>query len=140
MHEQHSPDVRVPAPDLAPAEVVALHLDVFQPSSEDGVETPTALPAAAVETAFAFASPAVRRRIGSTGNLRSLLHSRLYRPLVGFERVATTPVEVTGDSARQEVTVMTPDRAEAVYEFRLSRAESGPSADCWLIDAVDRIA
>jgi hypothetical protein len=140
MHEQHPSDVRVPAPDLAPAEVVALHLDIFAPSPDTGGESPAGLPAAAVETAFRFASPAVRQRIGSPATLRSLLSSRLYQPLVGFERAATTPVEVSGDHARQEVTVMTPDRAEAVFEFRLSRTDSGPSADCWLIDAVDRVA
>jgi hypothetical protein len=140
MHDHHPPDVRVPAPDLAPAEVVALHLDAFAPSPDTDDEDSAGLPDSAVETAFAFASPAVSARIGSATNLRSLLHSRLYQPLVGFERAATTPIEVTGDRARQEVTVMTPDRAEAVYEFRLSRAESGPSADCWLIDAVDRVA
>ncbi len=140
MHEHHTPDVRVPAPDLAPAEVVALHLDSFAPSLDTADEQPTGLSDAAVQTAFAFASPSVSARIGSSENLRSLLHSRLYQPLVSFERAATTPIEVTGDRARQEVTVMTPDRAEAVYEFRLSRTDSGPSADCWLIDAVDRIA
>ncbi|MFC5365776.1 DUF4864 domain-containing protein [Salinirubrum litoreum] len=145
MHDQHNPsDVHVPAPDFAPAEVVSLHLDAF---GRVGVADTGADPAttrglddAAVQTAFRFASPAVRRRIGSAGNLRTLLLSRLYEPLVTFERSATAPIEVTGDRARQEVTVMTPDRAEAVYEFRLARADSGPEVGCWLVDAVDRIA
>jgi hypothetical protein len=145
MHEQHDPsNVHRPAPDLAPAEVVALHLDAFgradaADASADAAPTP-GLDESAVETAFRFASPAVRRRLGSVGNLRSLLGSRLYRPLVSFERSATAPIEVVGGTARQEVTVMTPDRAEAVYEFRLARADAGPETGCWLIESVDRIA
>jgi hypothetical protein len=147
MHDQRNPSVHVPAPDFAPAEVVSLHLDVFGRADAadasadvaDAAPTP-GLDDAAVETAFRFASPAVRRRVGSTGNLRALLHSRLYEPLVSFELSATAPIEVTGDRARQEVTVMTPDRSEAVYEFRLARADSGPEVGCWLVEAVDRIA
>jgi hypothetical protein len=140
MPEQHnSSDVPVPAPDFAPADVVSLHLDAFGRSTAD-VEGRSGLDDAAVETAFRFASPAVRRRLGSRANLRALLHSRLYEPLVSFERAATTPIELTGEGARQEVTVMTPDRAEAVYEFRLTRAAAGPEVGCWLVEAVDRIA
>jgi hypothetical protein len=140
MHDQYPPDVRVPAPGLAPDEVVSLHLDAFGRSVETDGRGSAGPDGAAIRMAFRFASLAVRRRLGSAEALRSLLHSRLYEPLVGFERAATAPVEVVGARARQEVTVMTPDRAEAVYEFRLARADSGPEIGCWLIEAVDRIA
>jgi hypothetical protein len=143
MHDQHPHrDAAVPSPDLDPAAVVAVHLRAFR--GDD-----------AAATAFRFATPALRRRLGSAPELAAILHSRLYRPLLDFERAATTPVEVEGETASQEVTVAAADGHESVYRFRLvrERADDGPDGvvgtapadtdadpDCWLVRSVDRIA
>jgi hypothetical protein len=143
MHDQHPHrDAAVPSPDLDPAAVVAVHLRAFR--GED-----------AAATAFRFAAPALRRRLGSAPELAAVLQSRLYRPLLDFERAATTPVEVEGETASQEVTVAAADGRESVYRFRLVRdrvgdgsgrsAGDGPATpeadpDCWLVRSVDRIA
>jgi hypothetical protein len=122
-----------PSPSLSPEAVVRLQLDALRHNDEP-------YPNSGIETAFVFASPAVRRVVGPFGRFSKLLRSEQYEPLLGFDRVGTTPIEVADDDARQEVTVVDHDGHETVYEFRVARQVAGRFVDCWLTEAVVLLA
>ncbi|WP_170864763.1 DUF4864 domain-containing protein [Halogranum amylolyticum] len=122
-----------PTPSLPPETVVELQLDALRANDDP-------YPDSGIETAFVFASPAVRRVVGPLTRFSKVVRSERYAPLVDFDRVGTTPIERYGDDARQEVTVVDDDGHETVYEFRLARQPSGRFVDCWLTEAVVRIA
>lgn len=130
MHEQFLSDERPgPNPQLTPADVVQIQLDVLQRNDDP-------YPDSGIATAFAFASPANRRLSGPLPRFARLVRTVVYRPLLGFDRVGTTPVEQSGDRASQEVTVVDHRGGERVYEFRLARQVAGPYAGCWMVDGV----
>lgn len=130
MHEQFLSDERPgPDPNLSPSEVVQIQLDALQHNDNP-------LPDTGIAIAFAFASPANRRISGPLSRFARLIRTELYRPLLDFVTVGTTPIEQYGVQAKQEVTVVDQDGHERVYEFRLSRQESGPHVNCWMVDGV----
>jgi hypothetical protein len=118
-----------PDPALSPESVVQLQLDALRANDEPYVDS-------GIETAFVFASPAVRSVVGPFERFANVVRSERYEPLIDFDRVGTTPIERFGDDARQEVTVVDGDGHETVYEFRLSRQVTGKLAGCWLTEAV----
>lgn len=122
-----------PTPSLSPEAVIELQLDALRTNDDP-------YPDSGIETAFVFASPAVRRVVGPFDRFSKVVRSERYAPLVDFDRVGTTPIELSGDDARQEVTVVDDDGHETVYEFRVARQPAGKFADCWLTEAVVRIA
>ncbi|QCJ46319.1 DUF4864 domain-containing protein [Haloprofundus sp. MHR1] len=118
-----------PTPRLSPEEVVEHQLESLRRNDEPYLDS-------GIETTYAFASPTRRRASGSLERFTRAARSDVYRPLVDHERAATTPAEVSGDTARQEVVVVTPDGEEVRYEFRLSRQRGGERDGCWLTDDV----
>jgi hypothetical protein len=122
-----------PNPSFSPEAVIELQLEALRVNDDP-------YPNSGVETAFVFASPAVRRVVGPYERFEEIVTSERYEPLVDFDRVGTTPIELSGDDARQEVTVVDDGGHETVYEFRVARQPVGKFADCWLTEAVVRIA
>jgi hypothetical protein len=133
MSEQ-SVNAGIPHPDplLSPADVVQLGIDALRENDAPYADR-------GVETVYAFVSPGVRRATGPLARFTGLVH-RNYRPLFDIDRVGTTPVERSADSALQEVTVVSSDGDETVYEFHLERQSGGVYDRCWLVDGVSRIA
>ncbi len=126
---------RLPRPDpaLSPDEAVDLQLDALRsndvPYRDSGIET-----------LFSFTSSPVQRAVGPLARFADLVHGPHYRSLVDFERVGTTPVEIDGEYATQEVTVVDSLGRERVYEFRLVRQHGGVRDGCWLTEAVSTLA
>lgn len=118
-----------PDPSLSPEAVVQLQLDALRANDDPYADS-------GIETAFVFASPAVRRVVGPFDRFAKVVRSERYESLLDFDRVGTTPIERAGDDARQEVTVVDGDGRETVYEFRLARQVTGKLAGCWLTEAV----
>lgn len=122
-----------PSPSLAPEEVVELQLAALRTNDDP-------YPDSGIQTTFVFASPGVRRVVGPFDRFSKIVRSERYEPLLDFERVGTTPIELSDDDARQEVTVVDHEGHETVYEFRLARQVAGTFADCWLTEAVVQLA
>ncbi|KTG09458.1 hypothetical protein AUR64_16925 [Haloprofundus marisrubri] len=118
-----------PTPERSPAEVVELQLESLERNDNPYLGS-------GIETTYAFASAKRRRASGSLERFTRAARSDVYRPLLDYDRAATTPVEVSGDTARQEVVVVTPDGEEVRYEFRLSRQRGGEHDGCWLTDDI----
>lgn len=134
MNEQYvNHGLPCPNPSLAPATVIELQLAALRTNDDP-------YPGSGIETAFVFASPAVRRVVGPLERFSKVVHTERYEPLLDFDRVGTTPIELAGDDARQEVTVVDHEGRETVYEFRLARQAAGQFADCWLTEAVVQLA
>ena len=118
-----------PAPDDGPAAALRRQLDAL---ADD--DTPT--DDAGIETAYNFASPAIRRRTGSYDRFARLLRSPRYAPLVDHIEAVPGPLERDWNDATRRVTVTGPDGRTRTYEFRLSPAGSGPFRNCWQTDSV----
>ncbi|WP_224334749.1 DUF4864 domain-containing protein [Haloprofundus halobius] len=118
-----------PTPRLSPEEVVELQLESLRRNDEPYLDS-------GIETTYAFASAKRRQTAGSLDRFTRAARSDIYRPLLDHDRAATTPVEVSGDTARQEVVVVAPDGEEVRYEFRLSRQRGGEHDGCWLTDDI----
>ena len=118
-----------PAPDDGPAAALRRQLDAL---ADDDVPTGDA----GIETAYNFASPAIRRRTGSYDRFARLFRSPRYAPLVDHVEAVTGPLERDWNEAARRVTVTGPDGRTRTYEFRLSPAGSGPFRNCWQTDSV----
>ena len=118
-----------PAPDDGPAAALRRQLDAL---ADDDAPTDDA----GIETAYNFASPAIRRRTGSYDRFARLLRSPRYAPLVDHVEAVTGPLERDWNEATRRVTVTGPDGRTRTYEFRLSPAATGPFRNCWQTDAV----
>jgi len=92
-----------------------------------------------IETLYGLVTPAVRRAIGLLPRFAGIVR-RGYAPLLAIDRVGTTPVETVGDHATQEVTVVTADGEETVYESSPTRQSAGAHDGRWLVDGIPRIA
>jgi hypothetical protein len=118
-----------PDPSYGPGAVVDEQLSALARNDDPFAD-------AGVKTAYNFASPANRRATGPVDRFVAMVHGHPYSPMVDHEEAVTGPVERDGDSATRRVTLTGPGGRTVTYEFGLSRAQSGPFADCWLTDRV----
>jgi hypothetical protein len=59
-----------------------------------------------------------------------------YSPMINHKLAEYDPIEISGDTASQRVTIIEPDGSANVYQFKLSK-QSGPPCDgCWMTDSV----
>lgn len=90
-----------------------------------------------IRTVWGFASRSLKART-TYDAFAERLRAPEYRPLFDHVEAAYAPVETERTSARQRVTVTTPNGTTATYEWRLSRQGGGRLDGCWMIDGISR--
>ena len=120
-----------PSPEWTPAEVVRFQVEALQRNDDP-------YPDAGIATAFQFASPGNRAATGPLDRFAEMVHGPGYRDMLGFARAEFGPIQVEGDQAVQEVTLVQPDGRRATFLFGLSRQAGGDCDGCWMTDAVVR--
>jgi hypothetical protein len=118
-----------PDPGYDPERVVGVQLDALA-TNDDPVDD------AGIATAYNFASPANRRATGPFDRFVRMVTGPRYAPMVDHVEATAGPVERTGSTAEQRVTVTGPDGRTATYVFGLSNRREGPLDGHWLTDRV----
>lgn len=95
---------------------------------------------AGIEAAFNFASPANKRATGPLERFRTLFDTAAYGPMIDHQGATYSTVQVEGRVAQMGVLLTTAEGDRVGYLFRLSKQTEGPHADCWMTDAVTRVA
>jgi hypothetical protein len=116
-----------PNPELSPGQVVKIQVEALQ--NNDEADT-------GIEITFKFASPANKRVTGPLNRFKRLVKNPLYRPMLNHKIAEYEPVEISGNTATQRVTIIGPNGKATVYLFSLSRQTEPPCIGCWLTDSV----
>jgi hypothetical protein len=124
--EWHLSPKLMPAPELAPEQVVRIQLNALRHNDAQN---------RGIEVAFRFASPDNKLSTGPLPRFISMIQQGPYSLMLAYENVAYHPVEVVEDQARQRVTLIGSGLA-IDYEFYLSRQTQGACRGCWMTDAV----
>jgi hypothetical protein len=126
LDELHLSSQLMPAPELAPEQVVRIQLNALRHNDAQN---------RGIEVAFRFASPDNKLSTGPLPRFISMIQQGPYNLMLAYENVAYHPVEVVEDQARQRVTLLGSGLA-IDYEFYLSRQTQGACRGCWMTDAV----
>jgi hypothetical protein len=59
-----------------------------------------------------------------------------YRPILNHRAAEYSPMQISGDTASQRVTITAADGKAAVYRFELSRQSWSGCDGCWVTDSV----
>lgn len=118
---------------LTPDGVVAVQLAALRSERRAGVGAGDG-----IRVTWGFASPGNQRATGPIQRFASMLRSPAYDGLLGHRAAQAGPVLLDGDSARQEVLVLTEDDRAQGYTWVLCRRWDGVHAGCWLTDGVLR--
>lgn len=125
------PDSLKPSPNLSPAEVVRIQIEVL---GHNDVPYENA----GIEIAFRFASPANKSVTGPLDRFIQLVSNPIYRPMLNHQEAQYGEIQVEGNQALQPV-ILTAKNGERVgYLFVLSKQEGGPYDACWMTDGVIR--
>ena len=121
-------DALVPAPALAPQEVVRIQLEALRVNGSDD---------RGIAVAFRFASPGNKQSTGPLPRFAGMIRNGPYALMLRFTDADYAPVMVAGRFAYQKVTLTAPGEVPVTYVFYLSRQETGgPLSECWMTDAV----
>jgi len=118
-----------PDPSYSPAEVVSIQLDGLA-TNDDPVEN------RGIGTAYNFASPGNRRATGPFDRFVRMVKGPQYAPMVDHVEATTGPMERSGTSAEQRVTLTGPDGRTVTYVFGLAEHSGGELDGCWLTNRV----
>ncbi|MFB6218484.1 MAG: DUF4864 domain-containing protein [Halobacteriaceae archaeon] len=113
-----------------PAEVVETQVGLFRandPATNDSIEN-----------AYEFLTPGTATAFGSAENFASALYSGGFRPLLNATNVTYGPVNRTGDTAFQRLSVASP-AGNATYSFTLARITSDQGRQCWRVESAGRV-
>ena len=116
-----------PSPDLLPQDVVRIQVEALQ--NNDGDDK-------GIEIAFRFASPTNRQATGPLNRFTYLVKNPTYRPMLNHKLAEYSPIEISGNTATQRVTITGSDGSASVYLFELSRQDTPTCSGCWLTDGV----
>ncbi len=121
----------VPSPDTSdgPERVVAVQLEGLAENDEPFKN-------AGIGVAYNFASPANRQATGPFDRFVRMVKGPQYAPMVDHVEATTGPMERTGDTAEQRVTLTGPDGRTMTYTFGLSNGRQGDLDGYWLTDRV----
>ena len=120
-------DDATPAPELGPSEVVRIQVAALQ--DNDAANQGIAL-------AYRFAAPSSRRLTGALERFVRTVRSPRYERLLNHRSASFGPLIVSGDTARQMVTVVDRSGTASSYLWQLSRQRGGACANCWMTEAV----
>lgn len=122
-----------PSPALSPSDVVAAQLAALRTEPQGGVGA-----GAGIRAAWAFASPGNQAATGPVDRFADMLRNPVYVGLLEHRAAQLGPPLERGDSAQQEVLVLTRDDRTQGFTWVLARRTSPPHAGCWLTDGVVR--
>jgi len=122
------PNSPQPRPELTPAEVVRAVVTALEDNNSP-------IPNAGVFTAYRFASPANHAITGPYGHFLSLVKGPGFAPLLHGNIVGFEPVHIEASGAHQ-VLVVHMNGADVAFVFTLTRQQTGPNRDCWMVDSV----
>jgi hypothetical protein len=121
-------DLPTPDPSEDPEDAVSVQIEALG-DNDDPYEN------AGIMTAYNYASPANRRSTGPLDRFVQMVESQRYSVMIDFEEVVRGPIEKSGDSAEQKVTI-TGEGRTVTYEFGLSVQSGGRFDGCWMTDSV----
>jgi ferredoxin len=134
-------DLPAPRPDRTPEDVVRTVLSALRERDEG----------TGVATAFGFASPAFRSRVGgSVDAFRDHLTDPITRAVVGHDRAKRGRLDA-GDGRATEKVVVFPDAGDGdgdgdgddgdprTYSFSLRKVEGGKYDGCWMLDGIELV-
>lgn len=121
----------VPSPDISdgPERVVAIQLEGL-------AENDNPFKNAGIGVAYNFASPANRQATGPFDRFVRMVKGPRYAPMIDHVEATTGPMERSGDTAEQRVTLTGPDGRTMTYTFGLSNSRQGDLDGYWLTDRV----
>lgn len=122
-------DLPTPNPTDGPEDAVSVQIEALG-DNDDPYEN------AGIMTAYNYASPANRRSTGPLDRFVRMVESQRYNVMIDFEEVVRGPVERSGDSAEQKVTITGKSGRTVTYEFGLSVQSGGRFDGCWMTDSV----
>lgn len=128
-----SDSLPTPSPEWSPREVVEVQVEALATNDEPFED-------AGIEAAFTFASPANKRATGPLERFRTLFDTAAYGPMIDHEGATYSTIQTEGRVAQMGVLLTTAEGDRVGYLFRLSKQTEGPYADCWMTDAVTRVA
>ena len=91
-----------------------------------------------IRTVRRFASPRNRQTIETFDEFVRTIQSPTYNPLLSYDSVEYTPIQVSGDRAQVQVVTRENDTVTGQYFFRLRQVDGGQYDGCWMTDAVVR--
>jgi len=126
---------RLPAPhtERTPEDVLKTVLEALRTNDEPHED-------AGLRTAFNFASPRFRTRVG--GSLEEFvqeLTDPINEPLVDHEEAKRGRLEVGDGDGSERVIVVGEDGETNTYQFYFEKVTDGKYEGCWMIDAVDLV-
>ncbi|GEM_PF-245747 len=128
-----SDSLPAPSPEWSPREVVQVQVEALAANDEPYAD-------AGIEAAFNFASPANKRATGPLERFRTLFDTAAYAPMIDHAGATYSTVQVDGRVAQMGVLLTTAEGDRVGYLFRLSKQTEAPYTDCWMTDAVTRVA
>ena len=91
-----------------------------------------------IRTVRRFSSPRNRQAIETFDEFVRTIQSPTYSPLLSYESVEYTPIQVSNDYAQVQVVTREGDTVTGQYFFRLRQVDGGQYDGCWMTDAVVR--
>jgi hypothetical protein len=91
-----------------------------------------------IRTVRRFSSPRNRQAIETFDEFVRTIQSPTYNPLLSYESVEYTPIQVSDDYAQVQVVTRKDDTVTGQYFFRLQQVDGGQYDGCWMTDAVIR--
>ena len=91
-----------------------------------------------IRTVRRFSSPRNRQAIETFDEFVRTIQSPTYNPLLSYESVEYTPIQVSDDYAQVQVVTREDDTVTGQYFFRLRQVDGGQYDGCWMTDAVVR--
>jgi hypothetical protein len=128
--EANVPDSELPQPnpELSPDQVVRIQVEALQNNdSEDR----------GIEITFRFASPANKQFTGPIGRFKRMVKNPAYRPMLNHKAAEYDPIEISGETATQRVTIIDTNGNATVFRFALSKQSGAPCDGCWMTDSVE---
>jgi hypothetical protein len=131
MSKKSHPIEGLPTPDPteSPEDAVSVQVEALG-DNDDPYEN------AGVMTAYNYASPANRRSTGPLGRFIRMVGSPRYSVMIDSNGVVREPIERSGETAQQRVTVNSENGRTVSYDFGLSVQSGGVFEGCWMTDSV----
>ena len=120
-------DELTPNLDLSPEEVVRIQVEALQYNNSDDK---------GIEVTFRFASPANKQVTGPLGRFRRMIKSSVYNSMLNHKMAEYDPIEESGNTVTQRVTIIGNDGTATIYLFKLSKQADAPCKGCWMTDSV----
>lgn len=122
LHEELQPN-----PNLSPEEVVKIQVEALKHNDEED---------RGIEITFRFASPANRQATGPLPRFIRMVKNPAYKPMLNHKLAEYDPIEISGNTATQRVTIIDSNGNATVYLFTLSKQVDAACEGCWMTDSV----